>query len=313
MAVNDSTKSGCVGSRSNLPDPYYATELGAAYLGDAFELMKGLRDCSVNLVMTSPPFALNRKKEYGNVSPGEYVSWFKPIAAEIWRVLTKDGSLVIHIGGSWEKGRPTRSLYHLELLFNLCRNGDRSFYLAQDLYWFNPARLPSPAQWVTVKRVRVKDAVDPVWWLSKGTEPKADNRRVIEPYSRAMRKLLERGYNAGARPSGHVISEKFQRYNGGAIPPNLLVIANTQSNGPYLRLCRQANIKPHPARYPVELPQFFIKLLTVEGDVVLDPFAGSNATGESAEILGRRWIAFEQSETYLRASRFRFQQPPCNP
>ena len=291
----------------SLPSPYYTTGYGAAYHGDALELSKRIPENSVDLIMTSPPFALNKKKPYGNVSSQEYVHWFRPFANEFHRVLTDDGSLVIHLGGSWERGRPTRSLYHLELLLDLCRNGERIFYLAQDFYWFNPARLPSPVQWVTVKRVRLKDAVDPIWWLSKTPNPKANNRNVLAPYTKAMKRLLERGYNAGLRPSGHDISDKFNRDHGGAIPPNLLVIANTESNSDYLRLCREAKIRAHPARYPVELPEFFIKLLTDEGDIVLDPFAGSNATGQAAENTQRCWIAFEKERLYLTGSKFRFE------
>jgi DNA modification methylase len=296
-----------------LPTPYYRTEYGAAYLGDTLELIKHIPDSQINLIMTSPPFALNKKKPYGNVSSDKYIDWFRPFATEFHRVLRDDGSLVIHLGGSWEKGRPTRSLYHVELLVDLCRNGEGVFYLAQDFYWFNPARLPSPAQWVTVERVRLKDAVDPIWWLSKTPNPKANNRNVLAPYSKAMKRLLERGYNAGLRPSGHDISDKFQRNLGGAIPPNLLVIANTESNSDYLRSCRVAKIRAHPARYPVELPAFFIRFLTDEGDLILDPFAGSNATGRAAESTSRSWIAFEKEGLYLQGSIFRFRQPRLFP
>lgn len=294
------------------PDAYYRTRLGAAYLGDALELIKGVPDQSINLIMTSPPFALNKKKPYGNVSSEKYIDWFRPFANEFHRILKEDGSLVIHIGGSWERGRPTRSLYHLELLVDLCRNGTKIFYLAQDLYWFNPARLPSPAQWVTVKRVRLKDAVDPIWWLSKTPNPKANNRNVLGPYSKAMKKLLENGYNSGPRPSGHNISDKFQQNLGGAIPSNLLAISNTESNSDYLRSCRAAKVPAHPARYPPELPDFFIRFLTDEDDWVLDPFAGSNTTGRAAENNLRRWIAFEKEESYLRGSRFRFPVSDAN-
>lgn len=292
-----------------LQKPYYATEQGAAYLGDALELLKLLPSRSVNLIMTSPPFALNRKKAYGNVDSNNYIKWFMPFAKEFWRVLKDDGSLVIHIGGAWDKGQPTRSVYHFELLLHLCRNNDSEFkfYLAQDFYWFNSARLPSPAEWVTVRRIRVKDAVDPIWWLSKSPFPKADNRKILNQYSKAMQELLKRGYNAGLRPSGHNISLKFQKDLGGAIPPNLLVLANTESNSRYLRLCRKSKIQPHPARYPVELPEFFIKFLTDESDIVLDPFGGSNATGEAAERTRRRWICFEAEEQYLNGSKLRFE------
>jgi DNA modification methylase len=296
--------------QATLPQPYYTTQLGRAYLGDALALIRGISDSSVSLIVTSPPFALNRKKAYGNVESAKYVAWFRPFAREFWRVLRQDGSLVIHIGGSWDKGQPTRSLYHLELLIDLCRDANRRFYLAQDLYWFNPARLPCPAEWVTVRRIRVKDAVDPIWWLSKSPYPKADNRNVLAPYSTSMRNLLEQGYNAGRRPSGHHISSKFQHDQGGSIPPNLLVIANTDSNSHYLRSCRELHISPHPARYPVELPMFFIRLLTNEGDLVLDPFAGSNATGRAAENAGRRWISFEREEAYVKGSMLRFPDLP---
>lgn len=292
-----------------LPSAQYRTQRGAAYLGDSFDLIRCIPTESINLVMTSPPFGLVRKKEYGNVDSFDYVSWFLPLAEDIRRVLAPNGSFVIDLGGSWLKGTPTRSLYVFELLVKLCKH--LGFHLAQEFFWYNPAKLPSPAEWVTVRRIRVKDAVNTVWWLSKGENPKADNRKVLQPYSESMKHLLKNGYRAKLRPSGHDISTNFSKDHGGAIPPNLLTIANTESNGAYLRLCRQAGIKPHPARFPIELPSFFIKFLTDEGDTVLDPFAGSNMTGRACENLKRKWIAFELSEDYLRASEFRFAPENC--
>lgn len=286
--------------------PFYTTPMGAAYLGNALDYLRQMPDASVDLIMTSPPFALERKKEYGNVSSSEYVSWFLNFAHEFHRVLKNTGSLVIDIGGSWVKGQPTRSLYHFELVIALVK--EMNFHLAQEFYWYNPSKLPSPAEWVTVRRVRVKDGINPVWWMSKTPHPKASNRRVLKAYSESMKKLLENGYKAQLRPSGHDISGNFSKDNEGAIPSNLIVLANTDSNGAYLRACREADIKPHPARFPHGLPEFFIRFLTDENDLVVDPFAGSNVTGEVAENLGRQWQAFELSEEYLRASRFRFEQ-----
>lgn len=291
-----------------LPSPYYSTHLGAAYLGDAKELLKLIPDGAINLIVTSPPFALQRKKEYGNVPPDEYVAWFMPFAEQFWRVLAEDGSLVIHIGGSWTRGMPVKALYNFELLLSLCRNSPRRFYLAQDFYWFNPSKLPAPAEWVTVRRIRAKDAVEPIWWLSKTPNPKSDNRQVLREYSASMLELLRRGYKAKLRPSGHDISTKFAKNLGGSIPPNLLIIANTESNSYYLRACRQFGIVPHPARYPAGIPDFFIRLLTTNDDIILDPFGGSNVTGEAAERRGRGWICFEIGEEYLKGSVFRFQQ-----
>ncbi len=288
-----------------LPKPQYKTNFGAAYMGDSFCLMQALPDESVDLIMTSPPFALQRKKAYGNADADDYVAWFMPFAFQFRRILKDHGSLVIDIGGSWVKGQATRSLYHIELLVALCRRAE--FHLAQEFFWYNPARLPTPAEWVTVRRVRVKDAVNHLWWLSKTSNPKADNRKILKPYSDSMQHLLKNGYKPKLRPSGHNISDKFQKNNDGAIPPNLISISNTESNSHYLTACRNAGIKPHPARYPAALPEFFIRFLTDEDNLVVDPFAGSNVTGEVCERLRRKWISFELVEEYLEGSEFRFQ------
>jgi site-specific DNA-methyltransferase (cytosine-N4-specific) len=293
---------------SVLPSPtrereYFRTGEGAAYVGDARALLKGLPDRSVNLIMTSPPYALHFKKEYGNADQGAYVEWFLGFADDMRRVLMEDGSLVLDIGGAWTPRQPTRSLYHFELLIALCRGC--GFHLAQEFYWYNPAKLPAPAEWVTVRKIRVKDAVNCLWWLSKTPSPKADNRRVLTEYSPDMIRLLKRGYRPKVRPSGHHITEKFTD-NGGAIPPNILIFGNNDANGVYMTRCQEAGIKPHPARFPIQLPVFFIRFLTEPGDLVLDPFAGSNTTGEAAEREGRRWLAFEREERYLAGSVFRF-------
>jgi len=288
--------------------PYYATERGEAYLGDSRSLLASLPDASVDLIVTSPPYALEFKKEYGNVSKEAYVSWFLGFAREALRVLKDTGSFVVNIGGSWEPKQPTRSLYHLRLLLALV--DDLGFHLAQEFYWLNPAKMPVPAEWVTVRRIRVKDSVEHCWWLSKTPWPKADNRRVLVPYSADMERLIKKGYRAKERPSGHVITEKWGKDQGGAIPGNALIFGNNDSNGDYIRRCQQAGFKPHPARFPPNLPDFFIQLLTEPEDLVVDIFAGSNTTGMVAERLGRRWIAFEMREDYLQASRFRFGAPP---
>jgi DNA modification methylase len=291
--------------------PFYTTKAGEAYLGDSLELMGEMPDSGVNLIVTSPPYALHFKKEYGNVAQDRYVEWFLPFARQFHRLLKDDGSLVIDIGGSWQAGQPTRSLYHFELLIALCRQV--GFHLAQEFFWYNPAKLPSPAEWVNVRKIRVKDAVDCLWWLSKTPWPKANNQKVLQDYSPDMLRLLDRGYRAKVRPSGHRITAKFKD-NGGSIPPNLITCGNNDANGHYLSRCNEMGRKAHPARFPAAVPLFFVRFLTDEGDVVLDPFAGSNTTGEVCEAHGRRWIAVEQDEEYLETSRFRFEpRPPAAP
>jgi site-specific DNA-methyltransferase (cytosine-N4-specific) len=286
------------------PYRFHRTRLGRIIHGDSLHLLRHLPKQSVDLVMTSPPFGLVRKKDYGNVPASEYLEWFRPFAEQLSRVLKDTGSLVIDIGGAWNEGQPTRSLYHFKLLIMLCE--DFGFHLAQDFYWWNPSKLPTPAEWVTVRRIRVKDAVNTVWWLSKTPWPKASNRRVLQPYSASMMDLLENGYRAKKRPSGHDISEKFSINNGAAIPPNLIALPNTESNGAYHRSCEEQGRTPHPARYPGELPEYFIRMLTDRGDLVLDPFAGSCVTGEVAERLGRRWVCVELLKEYLDGALCRF-------
>lgn len=285
-------------------DWFHTTEYGRIFNGDSYHFVSGLRDNSVDLVITSPPFGLVRKKEYGNVPADDYIDWFRPFATQFHRILKNSGSLVIDIGGVWNKGEPTRHLYHFELLIMLCK--EFGFHLAQDFYWWNPAKLPTPAEWVTIRRIRVKDAVNKVWWLSKTPWPKASNRRVLQPYSDSMQELLENGYKPSLRPSGHDISDRFSTDNGAAIPPNLLALANTESNSPYLRYCRDKGIKAHPARFPVELPEFFVRMLTDEGDQVVDPFAGSCVTGEVCERLKRKWTCIELQKAYLTGALGRF-------
>jgi len=287
-----------------LPDrPAFRTSYGAMYEGDSRLLLSRLPDESVDLVVTSPPYALHFKKEYGNADKEAYVEWFRPFAQEIQRVLKPSGSFVLNIGGSYNAGMPTRSLYHFRLLLMLC--DEIGFHLAQECFWYNPAKLPSPAEWVNVRRVRVKDSVEYVWWLSKNPMPKADNRRVLIEYSPDMKRLLVRGYRAKERPSGHRITQKFQD-RGGAIPSNLLERGNNESNSEYIRLCEERGLKPHPARFPAALPEFFVKLLSDVDDVVMDPFAGSNTTGAVAESLRRGWLSFEMEPKYIQTSRLRF-------
>ena len=282
--------------------PVYSTRLGRAYHADAISVLRRLPDESVSLVLTSPPFALRRQKEYGNVSATEYVEWFLPFAEEIHRILRPNGSFVLELGGAWNPGSGTRSLYQYELILKLAP----LFHVAQDFYWYNPSRLPTPAEWVTIRRTRVKDAVNPIWWLSKTTEPQADNRKVLKPYSKSMLRLLKDGYKVASRPSQHDIGPHFGKDNGGAIPPNLLEIPNTRSNDEYLHLCRAKGLTIHPARFPPGVPEFFVKFLTEPGQLVLDPFAGSNMTGQVAERLGRSWLSIELNGDYVAGSRVRF-------
>jgi DNA modification methylase len=289
--------------------PAYRTGQGAAYCGDALDLLAEIPDGSVNLVITSPPFALQRQKEYGNETQDRYVDWLLQFARLVHRKLAADGSFVIDIGGAYEKGVPTRSLYPFRFAIRAC--DEVGFKLAEDFYWFNPSKLPSPIEWVNKRKIRAKDSVNTVWWFAKSDWPKADVSKVLAEYSDRMKKLLddpEGFYTPKKRPSGHDIGKSFAKNNGGAIPSNLLQIPNSESNGQYLRGCKSLGIVGHPARFPAKLPEFFIRFLTDPGDLVVDIFAGSNTAGAVAEAEGRSWLAFDLDREYLAASAFRFVQ-----
>lgn len=285
----------------------YTTPHGAQLHGDALELLEGLDDESVDLIVTSPPFALQRKKAYGNEDQDAYVDWLAQFGEAAKRVLKPTGSLVVDLGNAYRKGSPTRSLYPYRVLLRFV--DELEYHLAEEFFWYNPAKLPSPLEWVNKRRIRVKDAVNTVWWFSKTEWPQADVNQVLLPYSKNMQRLLddpEKYYKVTLRPSEHSISKHFGNDNGGAIPSNLLQIPNTDSSSAYLKNCRALGIKSHPARFPADLPKFFIEYLTKPGDLVVDIFSGSNTTGMVAERLGRNWYSFELSREYAALSIMRF-------
>lgn len=310
----------------------YQTKYGNLYLGDFVKLFDEILEKQYknkfNLIITSPPFPLNNKKKYGNLQGSEYYNWFISLSRIFSELLADDGSLVIEIGNSWEAGRPVQSLLHLECLLGLVKNESSNLRLIQEFICYNPSRLPSPAQWVTVNRIRTVDSYTHVWWIAKSDYPKADNAKVLRPYSKEMKKLIrKKTFNAGSRPSEHSISPNaFAKDNGGSIahnlfelesidnhrevrlPHNVLSFANTNSNDQYFRRCREKGIKPHPARMHGGLVNFFIEFLTDQNDLVLDPFAGSNTTGYCAEMLNRRWVTIEANEEYAKDSLIRFDE-----
>lgn len=312
--------------------PVQTTKSGKLYIGKSENLLAGALGVElkgkVQLIFTSPPFPLNEKKKYGNLRGEEYVTWFAAFAPMLSNLLTPTGSIVIELGNAWEPGRPVQSLLPLQSLMSFVQHKDANLVLCQEFICHNPSRLPSPAQWVTIERMRVTDSYTHLWWMSRTDKPKANNRNVLRPYSKSTKRMQERGsFNAGGRPSGHVISkDAFLKDNGGSImqnvieldpidserdprlPTNAFSIAHTNSNDYYLRACKQHKVEPHPARMPLQLVDFFIHFLTDPGDLVFDPFAGSNATGYRTEQAGRKWVSIEAKENYAIHSIMRFSQ-----
>lgn len=287
----------------------YRTENGLQVCDDSRQTLRALPSDSVDLIVTSPPFALLRQKSYGNEDQKDYVAWLSEFGKLALRVLKEDGSFVLDLGGAYQRGRPIRSLHSFRVLLDFCDN--LGYRLAEEFYWYNPAKLPSPIEWVNKRKIRAKDSVNTVWWFSKTDHPRADIRQVLVPYSSRMQTLIEnpmKFYSQKKRPSGHDIGLSFGKQNMGAIPSNLLQISNTDSNSHYLRICKLLNREGYPARFPRALPEFFIKFLTEKDGVVVDLFSGSNTTGEAAEVLGRKWLSIEQRRDYAMLSSVRFMR-----
>lgn len=289
-----------------MAERFFSDSKGIIYHGDSLDLMDGIQDNSVDLIITSPPYPLLTKKDYGNVSHRKWIAWITPFCQEFYRILKPSGSCVIDVAGVWNSGIPTKSVYHYKFVVEMVDK--LGFHLAEDLYYWNPAKLPMPAEWVSVRRIRVRDSVEWFLWFSKTPWPKSSNKRVLIPYSGSMEKHFfkkARGDEPNS-PSGHRTNHaNFERHPG-AIPFNLLITANSASNDTYIKYCKDNDFLVHPARFPEDLPEFFIRMVTDEGDVVLDPFAGSCIVGAVAGRLNRRWVCMEQNEDYLKGALSRF-------
>ena len=250
------------------------TQSGRYYVGKSENLLKESDFLKlkgqIQLIFTSPPFPLNSKKSYGNMLGGEYLDWFTSLAPLFSEMLTEDGSIVIELGNSWESQRPVQSLLPLQSLLNFVSHPEANLRLIQEFVCYNPSRLPSPANWVTVNRIRTVDSYTRLWWVAKTDFPKADNSKVLRPYSDRMKYLLKTGnYNSGKRPSEHKIGEtSFLKDCGGSIAHNLLELedmdsnrkvrlpnafsySNSSSNDFFAKTCKQRKITPHPARMPM--------------------------------------------------------------
>lgn len=314
-------------------DHQFSTKFGKYLIGDSKKiiqhtLLKKYKN-KVNLILTSPPYPLNKKKKYGNLNGKDYKIWLSNFAPLFSELLADNGSIAIELGNSWQPSKPLQSTLPMEALLEFLNHIDSDLKLCQEFICYNPSRLPSPAQWVTVNRIRTVDSYTRVWWMSKSDFPKADNTKVLRPYSKSMQQLLKKQkFNDGKRPSEHTISKKgFLKTNNGSIahnllefeqidearearlPHNVLSFSNTSSNDFFTKKCREENIIPHPARMPLGLAAFFIEFLTDKGDLVFDPFGGTNTTGYVAEKLKRKWITTEIEKEYFEQSIIRMKDP----
>ena len=173
--------------------PFIKTKKGEAYNASIEDFLNSKKAISlkgkVNLIFTSPPYPLIVPKKYGNKQGEEYLNWISDISRGLSELLTEDGSLVVEIGNAWNKGVPTMSTLPLETLISIAKSSNLK--ICQQFVWHNPGKLPGPATWVNVKRERITDSYTHIWWYSKNEHPKADNRKVLTPYTDAMKNLIK--------------------------------------------------------------------------------------------------------------------------
>jgi len=161
MSLQTISSSDAIEIINSFSDFSYRTKYGKMIQADSIDILNSMPDASIDLVITSPPFALQRKKEYGNKEQFEYVEWLSQFAHLVFRKLKDTGSFVLDLGGAYKKGVPVRSLYNYRVLIKFC--DEVGFNLAEEFFWFNPSKLPSPIEWVNKRKIRAKDSVNTVW------------------------------------------------------------------------------------------------------------------------------------------------------
>lgn len=276
-------------------------------VGDCEAIMKEMPARSVDLVVTSPPYADQR--DYGNstasIDPEQYVAWFLPKAKQIYRILKTDGSFVLNINDKVVDGY--QHLYVFELVVKLCK--EVGFHLVRDYIWYNPATPPNV--YSRGGYGRTKKSHEYCFWFAKGKNWTFNLDPIRKPYSKDMQKYLEGkgkgNRNQNIRPSTHNFDcEKVWSNNGGSDPGSVIELANTSSNDMFIKLCKEKGIA-HPARFPEKLAEFFVLSGSEEGDIVLDPFSGSGTTAAVAAKHWRQWIGIDISADYCELAKSRLQ------
>lgn len=288
----------------------FETDNGAALWAEFQTGLGLLVDGSVQACITSTPFPIVGGRDYGIFTPDQVVNLVEELFIGLKPKLRADGSVFLNLADVWERGRPTRSLYQERILLNLVER--HGFFLADRFAWHSPTK-PAATDWVTKRRVRVRSSMESFFWLSPSPNPKADNRNVLVPYGRTMQRALAAGGDRRAsRPSGHGhAGASYTKDNGGAIPPNFFCATNAAGNTPYHRYCRTMKLPIHPARFPSGgILEFFVRLATAPGDLVVDLCAGSQQLNDVCERLGRQWFTTEKNLAFIRGGESYFRHLP---
>ncbi|PKO61946.1 MAG: site-specific DNA-methyltransferase [Betaproteobacteria bacterium HGW-Betaproteobacteria-18] len=255
-------------------------------LGDCAEVLQRLPNESVDLIVTSPPYADQRKSTYGGIHPDKYVEWMLPRTAQMFRVLKDGGSFVLNIKEKAMDGQ--RHTYVLELILALKKQG---WLWTEEYVWHK--RNCYPGKWPN----RFRDAWERCLHFTKSRKFKMNQQSVMVPMGDwAQTRLKSLGKNDVLRHDsqvGNAFAKNIANWQGRdmAYPTNVLHLATECGN------------KGHSAAFPLSLPQWFIKLFTDPGDVVLDPFVGSGTTVEAASGLGRSVIGIDVLDEYVQMCR----------
>lgn len=253
-----------------------------AYLGDCLEVLRNFPEASIDLIVTSPPYVDQRAATYGGIKPEDYVDWFLPRAEQFLRVLKPSGSFVLNIKEKAIHGE--RHTYVLELILALRKQG---WLWTEEYIWHK--KNCYPGKWPN----RFRDAWERCLHFTKQRQFKMNQDAVKVPMGDwAQTRLKSLGKNDVVRYDsqvGNAFAKNIANWQGRdmAYPTNVLHLATECSN------------KKHSAAFPLALPQWFIKLFTDPGDVVLDPFAGSGTSLQAAVELGRKAIGIDISPKYI--------------
>ena len=270
-------------------------------------VLKKLPENSVDLIFTSPPYADQRF--YGtdefSINPDEYVEWLLPKVTEFFRVLKNGGNFILNINDKVADGE--QHLYVYELVIAIKK--EIGFKYVRDYIWHNPSTPPNIFS--RGKYGRTKKSHEYCFWFAKGENWTFNLDAIRKPYSKDMLKYLngngKGGRSENQRPSTHSFDcAKQWKNHGGSDPGSVIILGNTSSNGRFNKMCKENGIN-HPARFPEQLAEFFIKAGSNKNDVVLDPFMGSGTTIIAAERLSRKWIGIDANDVYCKLAKERLE------
>ena len=256
--------------------------------GDCTQILQGLTNSSVDLVVTSPPYADNRKGTYGGIPINRYVEWFLPISEQIRRVLKPDGSFILNIKERVVNGE--RGTYVYKLVMDMREQG---WFWTEEYLWHK--KNTYPGKWPN----RFRDLWEHCYQFTKSKKFRMYQDAVRTPVGNWAEKRLAKLSQTDKRRDNSKTKSGFGKNVSHWVGRDLVYPGNV------LYLATESSNKNHSATFPVELPSWFIKLFTLQGDVVLDPFLGSGTTAIAAIRLGRHFIGIEANDQYFDVARER--------